>query len=146
MNFQLNHLHIVSEDKLRLAKWYCENLGFKIIADIEALGEAEGPVFVSGDDGRTGITIFTKRERHKGAGTTVIPAFEVLPESLIHLYKKYRQKEDILIYDHLIFFSIYVFDGDQNKLEIMSMQYEKMRELLKKEGIPSRAINPSATT
>ena len=52
MKSTLNHIHLVTRDKFELAKWYQETLGFEVIADIEALGEKRGPLYISADGGK----------------------------------------------------------------------------------------------
>ena len=96
MQVSLQHIHIVTENKFQLAKWYCDNLGFEVLGDIEAMGESEGPIFISGDGGKTALSLFNKKARHKVIGTNCIPAFELEPEDFIRLYTIFKDNENNL--------------------------------------------------
>lgn len=144
MKASLNHYHISCRDKFELAWWYQEKLGFELIVDLEALGEKDGPVIVSADGGQTGISIFTaKKDLDRDFSIKTIPAFEVSPEDFLDFYKSHKKEvADVVIYDHRVSFSIYLFDPVGSKIEIVCNQYQKLEPLLKKDGIFPKRMNP----
>ena len=145
MQVSLQHIHIVTENKFQLAKWYCDNLGFEVLGDIEAMGESEGPIFISGDGGKTALSLFNKKARHKVIGTNCIPAFELEPEDFIHLYTTFKDNENNLeIFDHYLFLSFYAEDPDGSKLEFTSLKHEELRSLLNQRNFTYKKINPAS--
>tara|TARA_Y100000817_G_C16681484_1_gene466147 strand:- start:134 stop:538 length:405 start_codon:yes stop_codon:yes gene_type:complete len=132
----------VTEDKYVLANWYVEYLGFKIVEDLEKLGEVQGPLVISGDEGQTGLALFNKKDRHSSVGTNVIPAFEVSPEEFVRLFQKSMTDSKLVMFDHLIFFSFYLKDSDGSPVEITSKKYQEVKERLEREGIPFEPMLP----
>ncbi|MEC9283464.1 MAG: VOC family protein [Bdellovibrionota bacterium] len=146
MQVSLQHIHIVAQDKIQLARWYCENLDFEILGDIEELGEKEGPIFISGDGGKTALSLFQRKERHRGVGTNCIPAFEISPEDFLKLFDRFNSEENTLeVFDHYLFLSFYTEDPDGSKLEFTSLKHEKLRSLLNQRNIPYKNINPAVS-
>jgi len=145
MKLSLSHYHIRCRDKAVLADWYRKKLGFEILSDVEAMGEKEGPLFVSADGGKTGIAIFSKEKgRDEEFKLTCIPAFEASPESFLEFYKSLKiEIPDLVIYDHLISYSLYFADPVGTKLEVLCSKYAEMGEKLKEAGIPTKRMNPS---
>jgi len=147
MKCSLSHYHISTNDKFQLAQWYKSNFGFEVIEDVESFGEQDGPILISADGGKSGISIFSKKAQDRNFALTCTPAFEVSPEDFIELYKTQYQKDPkIIVYDHFISLSIYLMDPMGTRLEFMSSQHERLREVLNKSKIPMKRINPSKDT
>ncbi len=143
MKLSLSHYHVSCPDKMALARWYQTKLGFQIVANVEDLGEKDGPVFISADGGNSGIAIFTAKASAQ-VGTKCIPAFEASPESFLQFYENQRHEtSNLVVYDHLISFSIYIVDPVGTKIEILCSQYKTMAPLLEKAGITAKRMNPS---
>ena len=123
MKLTLQHIHMRSKDKVRLANWYCETLGFKIIEDLESRGELNGPILITSDDGKTGLSIF-KSEKEPN---NVFPAFGTDLKTFFALREKLQNPR---IFDHYQFFSFYLKDLDQNKIEICCTDYHAMNVYL----------------
>lgn len=135
MSLSLQHIHLVSPDKFKLADWYCKHLGFSIIEDLEAIGEHKGPVLISSDNGVTGLSIFTSTNKDN----TSLPAFSTDALSFIDLLRKFLEPR---VYDHYHFVSFYTKDGDGNKLEICCMSYQTAIAELEREKIEVFLMNP----
>lgn len=141
MGISLNHIHLVTNDKYKLADWYCQKLDFQIVEDIEKLGEKNGPLVISGDGGKSGISIFNNKSG-KENGTTVIPAFHVDKNEFVKLHKQFSSADqDIVIYDHLIFCSFYIKDPDASVVEITNSQYKELLVLLKEQNIKAMPMS-----
>jgi|GEM_PF-3969543 len=135
MKISLQHIHLVSPNKLQLADWYCRNLGFTIIEDLEARGEPNGPVLITSDKGLTGLSIFTSSKNDN----TSLPAFGVDTATFVQLHGKFSAPR---IYDHYHFLSFYVKDGDGNKLEICCLEYDALKAVLGREQAPIFLMTP----
>lgn len=144
MKASLSHYHIACPNKFELAEWYKSHLGFEIVQDVEALGERDGPLIVSGDGGRTGISIFTSKDLKRDFALKCIPAFEVSTKDFIDFYKAEKaRRPETAIYDHLSSFSVYFFDPMGTKLEFTAANYQETKDALAKEQILPKVMNPS---
>ncbi|MCB9061573.1 MAG: hypothetical protein H6622_08635 [Halobacteriovoraceae bacterium] len=135
MSISLQHIHLVAEKKYELAKWYIDKLDFKIIDDIEKLGEKDGPLFISGDGGKTALSIFNRRADLKEFKNTCLPAFCVSSENFLELYNKFSCHEKIEIIHHHLFVSFYILDFEGNKIEINCLDVKKIENVLKNNHI-----------
>ncbi len=135
MTISLQHIHLVSPDKLKLAEWYCTHLEFSIVEDLESRGELNGPILITSDNGLTGLSIFKSTKNDN----TSLPAFGTDCESFIRFFRKFSEPR---IYDHYRFLSFYVKDGDGNKLEICCMDYSKIKQDLEKAGVEVFLMSP----
>lgn len=137
MEISLQHFHIVSQNKYNLAEWYEEHLGFQIMNDVEKLGEKNGPLLISGDKGKTFISIFNQYSAELVIGTKCIPAFHLKPSDFLKLYKHFNHfTPNLEVQDHRVFCSFYVHDPDQTLLEFSCSDYQTIKSLLENEGIP----------
>jgi catechol 2,3-dioxygenase-like lactoylglutathione lyase family enzyme len=116
-------MHLLSKDKHRLAQWYCTHLGFEIVDDLELRGEPNGPVLITSDRGHTGLSVFTSSK----SVPNVLPAFDADPALFLALHAHFNRPA---VYDHYRFFSFYVPDGDGNRIEICSTDYEATKQKL----------------
>jgi len=139
MALSLQHLHLVSSNKIRLAQWYCSHLGFTVIEDLEMKGERNGPVLISSDGGQTSLSIFNSLKNEN----TSLPAFGSDRELFLNLYQQFGCPR---IYDHYLFLSFYVKDLDENKLEICSWEYEELKKNLSDRGIAVFLMSPETYT
>lgn len=132
MEITLQHIHLIAKDKYELAKWYEKNLGFKIIDDIEKLGELGGPLFVSGDNGKTALSIFTDNGKIKDTRTLCIPAFGTDYENFLYLFNHFKDnvENELKIIDHYLFFSFYTNDPTGTRIEITCTDYENCKKFL----------------
>ncbi len=131
-------------DKFELAQWYVSKLNFKIMNDVEALGEKDGPLFISGDGGHTGIAIFSSASKaDKDFSVNVIPAFELSPDDFVAYVKEQLSAGlAFTVYDHIISFSIYIVDPQGTKIELVSHQVAVLAPQLKALGIQVKKMNP----
>jgi hypothetical protein len=145
MNARLNHYHIVCPNKFELAEWYKKNLGFEIIQDVEELGERDGPLIISGDGGKTGISIFThKGSAKKEFAIQCIPSFEISIQDFVTFYREQKKiNPDVAVYDHLTSLSIYFFDPMGTRLEFTASNYIEAKSVLESEQVPVKTMNPS---
>ena len=135
MKISLNHIHLVAKDKYRLFDWYEEYLNFKIIDDIEKLGEKGGPLFISSDDGMTAISIFS-RDKADEFKRVCIPAFSCNSHDFLEAYLRFKNDDEGLeIFDHHIFLSFYPTDPEGTKLEITCLDVLEIRQLLSEKQI-----------
>lgn len=136
----LQHIHLVSLDKYALAKWYEKFLDFKIIEDIEKLGEKNGPLFISSDNSNTAISIFNVSTLDKPeAKTNCIPAFSVTASDFIEKFYKFKQEVDGLeIIDHILFYSFYVNDLHGTRIEICCFELENIKKALIEESLVAK--------
>lgn len=139
MALSLQHIHLRSPNKVALANWYCAHLGFKIIDDLEKVGEPGGPVLITSDDGVTGLSIFTSLKDKKN----VFPAFGADIETFLMMVKKFGKPR---IYDHYYFFSFYIHDLDQNKIEICCTDYRDLKVRLDEVKWPYVFMTPATYT
>jgi hypothetical protein len=144
MKCTLNHYHVSAPDKFELASWYQQNFGFEIVTDIEALGEKNGPILISADGGRSGISIFSKGDRDRSYALPGVPAFEVAPDDFVQLYsERLKVSPDLVVYDHLVSLSIYVIDPVGTKIEFVCNDHQSLRPRLSSLKIPVKTMNPS---
>lgn len=139
MPISLQHIHLVSPHKLKLADWYCQHLGFSIIEDLENRGEHNGPILISSDNGLTGLSIFNSTKQDN----TSLPAFSTDSSNFIAHVRKFDGPR---IFDHYHFLSFYIKDGDGNKIEICCMEYEVLKAQLKKENMEFFLMTPETYT
>jgi hypothetical protein len=139
MKLSLQHIHIRSKNKQNLAAWYCSELDFTIIEDLEKRGEPGGPILITSDQGLTGLSIFQSEKEPNN----VFPAFATDTIAFLDLYQKFNQPR---IYDHYHFFSFYLKDLDQNKIEICCTDYQKAAQALKVAGIDIYLMTPETYT
>jgi len=135
MPLSLQHIHLVSQDKEKLAHWYCENLGFEITDDLEKMGEPDGPVLISADGGVTSISVFTRKRQIQN----IFPAFSCTIDQFMEIRNRFASPR---IYDHFRFFSFYVFDPDQNKIEVCVTEYETAKQHFQHTSTAYFPMNP----
>jgi len=121
MPLSLQHIHLVSHNKEKLASWYCEKLGFKITDDLEKMGEPDGPILITADGGVTSISVFTRKRPIQN----IFPAFSCTIDRFMEIRNHFDTPR---IYDHFRFFSFYIYDPDQNKIEICVTEYDQAKK------------------
>jgi hypothetical protein len=139
MKVTLQHIHLRSKNKLQLAQWYCANLGFKIIEDLESRGELGGPILITSDNGQTGLSIFTSEKEPNN----IFPAFGTDPATFFNFHEKFSAPR---IYDHYHFFSFYLKDLDQNKIEICCTEYQNIKDYVSMKKIEYFLMTPETYT
>ena len=139
MKLSLQHIHLVTHDKKILADWYCKYLGFKFTDDLEERGEPGGPIMITADDGKTSISIFSRDRPIQN----IFPAFESSIEGFLELHQVFNSPR---IYDHYRFFSLYIKDPDQNKIEVCVTDYETLKAKLNSLKIDYCFMTPETYT
>lgn len=139
MTLSLQHIHLRSKDKVALAHWYCTELGFQWIEDLEKRGEKDGPILITPDHGLTGLSIFQSSKEPNN----VFPAFGAKLEDFFIFYRKFSNPR---IYDHYHFVSFYLRDLDQNKIEICCMDYEAVKNYMVTHQIECVLMTPETYT
>lgn len=135
MKLSLNHLHYRSRDKHALGRWYCEQLGFRILGDIETMGELNGPLVISSDDGLTAISIFTSvKPPNNGA-----PAFSSDVPGFLALWEKFGRPR---VFTHHLFYSFYLDDPDANRLEFCCWDVPALERVLSGLGVTAYPMTP----
>ena len=132
----LQHIHLVSLDKYKLFNWYEEFFDFKIIEDIEKLGEKNGPLFISADEGKTAISIFNISVMNESSKTNCIPAFSYSAEKFVEKYFLFLENEiDVKVFDHYLFYSFYTNDPEGTRIELCTFDIENAKALFEEKKI-----------
>ena len=124
---------------IEIADWYCQNLGFHQTDDLEVRGEPGGPILITADEGVTSISIFSRDRPIQN----IFPAFGCKIDEFLRLNEKF---DNPTIYDHFRFFSFYIRDSDQNKIEICITDYEIARSTLDRLSIKYLFMTPETYT
>ena len=139
MKISLQHIHLITPNKQALGEWYCFNLGFKVVDDLEKLGESNGPLLISSDDGITGLSIFNARRKPEN----IFAAYGTSSIEFIQLHEKFSQPP---IYDHYRFFSFYIKDLDGNSVEICCTDYTPLKARFDQKNIRYIFMTPDTYT
>ena len=131
---QIDHIHVMVEDKFEAAKWYEQTLGLTIVKEKEYWAQGGGPLLISSDHGNTSLALFSRKgPRAEVAFRVGVDGFfEFVAHTknldLINSDGEALSQSDIV--DHDGAYSIYFDDPSGNLLEVTSYDYDEIKHRL----------------
>jgi catechol 2,3-dioxygenase-like lactoylglutathione lyase family enzyme len=133
---RLDHVHVMTADRVAAARWYGEMLGLFAIHDYTQHGDPDGPLVLSSDEGRTHLALFQAPAACAHAGHAHTVAFRVDGRGFLAFLDRLDRvvlrgdrarvgRGDVV--DHGDSCSLYFRDLDGNPLELTTYDHQLVR-------------------